>query len=314
VEELANRFRSPAFLLRAVLVVILLALLFGPGSWRTTLPIWIPFLILGGLEAHFFLGALRSAPSGRPDRGPQPVDKELYGYPVFEEDSEEPEEPRDEGDDTDEGEEEEPYEPEPRRSHWRAVRRLLAGLAVIGGLGLLLWVVDSHTGWNGLSRNTRADAAARFSEEASLIAGKPVTIRCDESGEHVGVVQHADGAALVGGTVAYLTTDRCLDLYRLAFKGEVTSSQTARSVAVLAHEAWHLRGEANEGVTECYAFQSGVELGQRLGLSEERAHQMMRQQLSENGLRSGEAIGYRVPPGCRDGGPLDLDPSSSRFP
>jgi hypothetical protein len=313
VDEPGNRFRSPAFLVRAALVLVLLALLFGPDWWRTTVPIWIPFLMLGGLEAHFFLGALRSTPSAPPDRGPQPVDKELYGYPVFgEEDEDDEEEPWDE--DEEEQEEEELYEPEPRRSYGRAVRRLLAGLVVIAGLGLLLWFVDSHTGWNGLSESTRADAEARFSQEASGIAGKPVTVRCDESGEHVGVVQHADGAAIVGGNVAYLTTDRCLDLYRLAFKDEVNSSQTARSVAVLAHEAWHLRGEANEGVTECYAFQSGVVLGQRLGLSEERARQMMRQQLAENALRSGAALGYRVPPGCRDGGPLDLDPSSSRFP
>jgi hypothetical protein len=314
VDELTNSFRSPAFLLRAALVVILLALLFGPDSWRTTLPIWIPFLILGGLEAHFFLGALRSAPSGRPDRGPQPVDKELYGYPVFEEDSEEPEEPWDEGDDPDEEEEEEPYEPEPRRSHARPVRRLLAGLAVIGGLAILLWVVDSRTGWNGLSPDTRADAAARFSAEASLIAGKPVTIRCDESGEHVGVVQHADGSALVGGDVAYLTPERCLDLYRLAFKGEVNSSQTARAVSVLAHESWHLRGVANEGETECFALQSGVELGRRLSLSEERARQMMRQQLAENALRGGAGLEYVVPPECHDGGSLDLHPASTQFP
>jgi hypothetical protein len=83
---------------------------------------------------------------------------------------------------------------------------------------------------------------------------------------------------------------------------------------VLAHEAWHLRGVRNEGVTECYAVQSGVELGVRLGLSEREAHRMMRQQLAENDLRGGSSAEYRVPAGCREGGELDLAPDSSRFP
>ncbi len=118
----------------------------------------------------------------------------------------------------------------------------------------------------------------------------------------------------VGGSVAYLTPERCLDLYRLAFKDEVRPSQTARSLAVLAHEAWHLRGVADEGTTECYALQSAVGLGRRLGLPEARARQLMRQQLAENGLRGAATLEYQVPPGCRDGGPLDLDRTSSRFP
>jgi hypothetical protein len=94
----------------------------------------------------------------------------------------------------------------------------------------------------------------------------------------------------------------------------VSFSQTARAIAVLAHESWHLRGERNEGVTECYAFQSGVDVGRRLGLRIETARQMMRQQLVENQLRARGALEYLVPRECRDGGRLDLDPTSSDFP
>ena len=108
-------------------------------------------------------------------------------------------------------------------------------------------------------------------------------------------MQHADGVATVGGDLTYLTPERCLDLYRLAFDGEMTGSQTGRALAVLAHEAWHLRGVRNEGMTECYAFQSGVALGQRLGLSEDRARQLMSQQLAENAGRQGEGAEYLVP-------------------
>jgi hypothetical protein len=185
---------------------------------------------------------------------------------------------------------------------------------VIGALAVALWLVESRTGWDALDAETRAGATTRFSDEASRIAAKQVTIRCDESGRHVGAVQHADGVAVVGGRLAYLAPERCLALYRLAFDGEVSSSQTGRALAVLAHEAWHLRGLRDEGTTECYALQSGVELGRRLGLSERTARQLMRQQLAENVLHSRGSPDYLVPRECRDGGRLDLDPGSGRFP
>jgi hypothetical protein len=41
---------------------------------------------------------------------------------------------------------------------------------------------------------------------------------------------------------------------------------------------------------------------------------MMRQQLAENQLRGRGSVEYLVPPECRDGGALDLDPGSTRFP
>jgi hypothetical protein len=194
------------------------------------------------------------------------------------------------------------------------LRRFVAGLGLVAGLALIFWVVESRTGWNGLDASTRAEAAARFSAEASRVADKPVTVRCDESGRHVGAVQHADGVAVVGGDLAYLTPERCLDLYRLAFKGEVRSSHTAQALAVLAHEAWHLRGVSDEGTTECYALQTGVEIGRRLGLSADRARELMRQQSVENRLRSQASPAYRLPPDCRDGGRLDLRPDAAGFP
>lgn len=280
--------------LRAALIVFVLAAIFGPYEVRSAVPVWIAFLIALGLEVNFFLGALGRAPAPAPDRGPQEIDRELYGYRWPDEDDEE-------------------LEVEEALGFATPVRQFLLGVAVIGAL-VLLWLVMSRTGWDSLSVETRTEAQDRFSEEASVVAGKQVRVRCDESGEYVGAVQHADGVATVGGDLTYLTPERCLDLYRLAFEGEVTPSQTGRAIAVLAHEAWHLRGVREEGVVECYAFQSGVALGQRLGLSEETAGRLMRQQLVENSGRGGSAAEYLVPAGCRDGGALDLDPGSSRFP
>ena len=282
--------------LRIALALFVLAWIFGPYELRSAVPVWIAFLIALGLEVNFLLGALGRPPAPRPDRGPQPVDRERYGYLGWPDD--------------DEGE----ADLEENPGVWAPVRGFLVGLAVIAALALLFWFVESRTGWDSLPVETRAEAQDRFSEEAGLIAEKPVRIRCDESGEYVGAVQHADGVATVGGDLAYLTPERCHDLYRLAFENEVTSSQTARALVVLAHEAWHLRGVRDEGATECYALQSGVALGQRLGLSEGTARTLMSQQLAENAARSGAGAEYLVPPECRDGGALDLDHEGSAFP
>lgn len=295
MQRLADRLPLLPVALRMALAAFVVAWIFGPYELRSAVPVWVAFLVALGLEVNFFLGALAGRSSSRPDRGPQPVDRERYGYVWLEG-----------------WDEEDAYEEESR--FWPAIRRLLVGLAVIGALALVFWFVEGRTGWDSLSVETRTEAQERFSAEASVIAGKPVRVRCDESGEYVGAVQHADGVAAVGGDLTYLTPERCLDLYRLAFEGQVRGSQTGRALAVLAHEAWHLQGVRDEGTTECYALQSGVGLGQRLGLSEEEARQLMRQQLAENAGRGVGTVEYRVPSECRDGGPLDLDPGSSRFP
>jgi hypothetical protein len=318
--------------LRVALALFVVVWIFGPYALRAAVPIWLVFLIALGLELHLFVGSVRPATGRRRDRAPLAVDRERYGY------GDEADElllVRDRGEElwipysgeTDEDvdaliaaardqEEPEPDAPvrEERRDLWPPVRRLLTGLGIIGALALTIWLVESRTGWNALDADERDAAAERFSAEASRIAEKRVTIQCDEAGDHVGAVQHADGVAVVGGDVAYLTPERCLDLYRLAFEGEVTPSQTARALAVLAHESWHLRGVRDEGTTECYALQSGVELGRRLGLSEATAGQLMRQQLVENTLRGRGSAEYLVPPDCRDGGDLDLNPNIARFP
>ena len=282
----ADRPGRRKLLLRVALVVFVLVWLFGPYELRSAVPIWLPFLIALGLELHFFIEALGPPPARRADRGPQAVDRERYGYeegaeelllvreggeelwvPYAGEKDEELETLIDEARDQREAETSQPVESLPTERRRGPGRGLLAGLGVIAVLALTAWFVESRTGWDSLSADTRAEAQARFSTEASRVAGHEVTIRCDESGEYVGAVQHADGVAAVGGNLAYLTPERCLDLYRLAFKDEVRSSQTARALAVLAHEAWHLRGVRDEATTECYALQSAVEIGQRLGLS-----------------------------------------------
>jgi hypothetical protein len=325
-----DRLPTTPMLLRIGLVLFVLAWLAGPYYLRATIPIWLVFAIAVGLELHFFVGALRPARSARPDRGPQQVDRERYGYPEDADElllvreggrelwvpyaGESPDEVEAlvaEAQAEEEAEEEDAPPSEPPQSR---LRSLLVGLVVIGGIALALWIVDERSGWSSLDGDDRARAEERFSAEASRIAGKPVTVRCDEGGTQVGAVQHSDGVAFVGGDLAYLTPERCFDLYRLAYRNQDRGNRTGRALAVLAHEAWHLRGERDEGTTECYGLQSGVQLGERLGLSNSAARRLMRQQLAENDLRVGSSAQYRVPPECHDGGRLDLHPERESFP
>ena len=329
-----RQLRRAVAALRLALALFVLAWLFGPYALRSTVPIWLPFLITLGLEIHFLLGARAGtpAPADRRDRLPQLVDRERYGYPEDADDlllvrrgdeelwipysgeaDEDVETLIADAREREEREAQTPALPVRRRELGPPLRRFVVGLAVLGVLAAAVWA-DDRSGWEGLAGDTRAAAADRFSSEASLLAGHPVTIRCDEGGDFVGAVQHSDGVAAVGGGLAYLAPERCYDLYRLAFKGEVSFSQTARSLAVLAHESWHLRGVRDEGATECYALQSAVRLGQRLGLSEKTARRMLRQQLAENALRGGATSEYLVSSDCRDGGSLDLHPRVSEFP
>jgi hypothetical protein len=280
------------------------------GDLRRSIPGWVPFLVLLALEVNFLVLGWRergAAPAPR-GRTPQEVDidefggrewlqpelHEVGGYQVWIPDH---------------------VEEEPRPAPARRERSLWEGAAVLGLVAVLLFVFAPDRGWSTLSAEEQARTEARLSAEAARIAGHRADVRCDAEGEAVGIVQHADGLAQVGGTRAFLTPGICYRLHQLAFEGdEGPFSQTARAIAVLAHEAWHLHGERDEGITNCYAFQSGVELGERLGLSRGTASQMMSQQLAENAIQARSARAYLVPPECHDGGSLDLDPDSSRFP
>jgi hypothetical protein len=301
---------------RVAVVALVIAYFFLPYSVQAWIPVWLPFAAALGLELQFFLGGYvarrREQVEEAPvlDRGPQPRDlAELGGEPWWWDGDEDEEEL------ADEEQEEEAYEPqvfEARPPYLRHFAEAAVAVAIVGGI--LFYAVRPH-GWNAVSTADRARAEAVFSREATRIAGHPARVVCDTSGRHVGIVQEADGAAPVGGRVAYLVPSLCDSLYQLGFKHRVRSfSGTARAIAVLAHESWHLHGVSDEGLTNCYAFQSGVAVGVGLGLSESRAQAMMREQLATNASDSAGDSRYLVPPGCHDGGQYDLHPGSHEFP
>jgi hypothetical protein len=291
--------------LRVGVLALVVGYFFLPYEVQAVIPVWLVFLLAVGLEVQFFAGGWLQARQGEPrgpvDRGPQPRDIEELGTRYDE------------------------WEPitmfpsdwyskpvEAARPYWRYVAEAVGALAIVA---VILYFAARPSGWDAVSAENQARAEAVFSREASQIAGHPAQVTCDESGQQVGYVQDADGVAEVGGDQAYLTPAICDTLYQLAFKDRVQSfPRTARAIAVLAHEAWHLKGVRNEGLANCYGFQSGVEIGQQLGLSESRARAMMREQLATNASDSGSNSQYRVPSGCSSGGAEDLRPAETEFP
>jgi hypothetical protein len=294
--------RRARFVRRARIVVFALVVgyFFLPYGVQAWIPVWLPFLLALGLELQFFVSGYRTRPAQLAplDAGPQSHDLFDLGWEPELEDEEftayyEP-----------------PTDEAPRR-YGRHLAEAAFALALVGGI--LFYAVRPH-GWGAVSAANQARAEAVFSQEATKIAGHPAGIVCDTSGEHVGVVQEADGAALVGGRIAYMVPSLCDQLYQLRFKRRVHGSKTGRAIAVLAHEAWHLNGVANEGLANCFAFQSGVRVGVDLGLPESRARALMREQLATNASDSAANTAYLVPPGCRNGGQYDLNPGSDAFP
>ncbi len=299
--------------LRIGVLALVIVYFFLPYDVQAVVPVWLLFLAALGLEVEFFVGGYRQRRSGvtpaKPDRGPQPRDLADLGAGGWRQEHDLPElplfppawySPR-------------PVEiAEPARPSWRYVAEAAAGLALVAAI---LFYASRPHGWDAVSAQGKARTESALSREATMIAGHPAQVGCDESGRYVGFVQDADGVAEVGGGQAYLTPAICNTLYQLAFKHRVRSfSGTARAIAVLAHEAWHLRGVRNEGLANCYGFQSGVVIGTHLGLSESKARAMMREQLATNPADAGNNAQYRVPSGCHDGGSDDLRPDESGFP
>jgi hypothetical protein len=289
--------------LRIALLALLVLWFFSPPEWRYAVPLWLPFIVALGLELQFFITGLRGdRPTADRSRAPQARDLEEFGW----------------GADELPDEEDDAFwhsAPVERRRRRRDVWSIAAPLAVLAVVGAAVIYVGAHRGWSSLSDTTQARTEQLLSREATKIAAHPARVTCDTSGRHVGAVQEADGEAEVGGMQAYLTPGICYTLYRLAEHGRVDSfSGTARAIAVLAHESWHLRGVADEGVANCYAFQSGVRIGKELGLSAGEAAAMMRQQLADNAVSAEGDTRYLVPSGCKNGGRYDLNPTSARFP
>jgi len=297
----------PLVVWRVLLLGFAVAYILSPRL-QAWLPPLLPFLAAAAVEAQFFLAGLRSRGQRRPapNRGPQERDLEKFGWasrtvPVQFGDAELVLRP---------GE----MEPEEIAEWLEQHQEALAALAVLALVAGAFFLDTKAAHWQRLSATARAQTISLLDWQAARIAGHPVRVICDVGGHHVGYVQDADGLAEVGGHRAWLTPATCYQLHLIKQSGRAVGPSSGHAIAVLAHEAWHLRGQASEALANCFAYQSGVQVEEALGLTPATARQLMREQLADNPADYAATPQYIVPNGCHHGGNLDLHLDGPHFP
>jgi hypothetical protein len=195
------------------------------------------------------------------------------------------------------------------------VRTIAVLLVVAGALSAL-----------GFARHEqRIRQQDQLSAVASDLAGRKVGVRCpsflaglvDVHGEAGRVGFDAEGRPANHTDLSPETCKALRRLDRVDFTCIERRScgfnqfDAAWAAHTLAHEAFHLRGYQDEGVTECYALQNTAFVAERLGVPTRQAKEIQ-QWLYVRGYPN-EPTDYQSP-GCSDGGPLDLRPQSPSFP
>jgi hypothetical protein len=180
-------------------------------------------------------------------------------------------------------------------------------------------------------RDERALAHDRLGEIASVIAGRPVSIRCPgtlerltEVSPHDGSVafsadgRPADYADLSGSTCSHLEHfEERVARHELECLGQQGGrcprdvEQTAVAVNVLTHESYHLAGHRSESAVQCYAMQRNAEAARMLGATVEQARAVAA--FVYEHVYPALPQEYRTSD-CRDGGPYDLHPASPVWP
>jgi hypothetical protein len=196
--------------------------------------------------------------------------------------------------------------------------RILVAIAAVAALGFYV----------GPYRDKQQDEE-RLAKIAGVIAGRDVGIACPGTLATLTEVSAHDGSVAFTPDgrptdEAELSSRTCSRL-RAFLSGEIAGldclasgatcskavEDAAVAVNVLSHEAWHLAGERNESVAQCYALQSNEETAFRLGATPAEARA-----IADFIVRRVQPV---LPPEyktteCRDGGLLDLEPARTGWP
>lgn len=174
-------------------------------------------------------------------------------------------------------------------------------------------------------REERLQEQDRLAAIAGELAGREVGVRCPsllaslvDTRREAGRVAFDDSGRPAGRMDLSPQTCRalrrldrvdfsCVDRAECGFR----EFKAAWAAKTLAHEAFHLRGFQDEGVTECFALQNTAFVAERLGVPTGQA-QALQGWLFTEGYPN-EPAEYQSAR-CYDGGPLDLRPQSISWP
>jgi hypothetical protein len=192
-------------------------------------------------------------------------------------------------------------------------------------VAILLLIVGAVAALGFARREERMREQDRLAVIASELAGHKVGVRCPgflsslvETYGEAGRVRFDDGGRPADHMDLSPQTCRALrHIDRVDFtcleRGECRYREfkAAWAAHTLAHEAFHLRGFQDEGVTECFALQNTAFVAERLGVPTTQARNLQAWLF---------IAGYPNEPAeyqsarCYDGGPLDLRPQLAAFP
>ena len=167
----------------------------------------------------------------------------------------------------------------------------------------------------GFSLSEKRADERRLAAIAREIAHRDVAIRCQS---RLGELVDADwdyGSVDFGpdgrpGRTARLDREICVSLLSLMGGREVPVEPAALAVEALAHEAYHLAGVQDEAAAHCYGLQAIRFVAARLGVSVAAGDEYVR---AARARYSTLPEAYRSLE-CREGGALDLRPTTGIFP
>ena len=188
-------------------------------------------------------------------------------------------------------------------------------VVLVGAVAAFAWAKHQD-------RIREQDSLARV---ASRLAGRPVHVHCpsflagliDVHGEAGRVQFDEEGRPANHADLAPDTCDALRHFKRVDFSCLTRHAcgyaqfNAGWAAHTLAHEAFHLRGFQDEGVTECYALQNTAFVAEQLGLAPGPAR-LLQHWIYKKGFRN-EPEDYQSPL-CYARGPLDLTPGTSTFP
>jgi len=158
----------------------------------------------------------------------------------------------------------------------------------------------------------------RLARVASEIAGRKVGVHCPgllerlvDVSSNAGTVYFDDEGRPADFTDLDEETCSTLDRFAEGRTGIDDEREVARALHVLAHESSHLAGVRDEAVADCYGLQRTALAAEDLGADPAEAELLARIALADRAVTA--PPDYRSAE-CRDGGALDLDPSTSAWP